>query len=1270
MHQGTAPRALLVALALVLFVACEVTEPAPEESFRGTVRVGLECENGFHHEELVPAADGSPEVFFSENALGAYRTSDGGRSFSRIYTDDLLQMPGITNGPRDRTFKPRRVRPIDALRVVLFADSGGVKVADMVFGSRDGGRTFQRLVGGTREGGALPPDLARVSVDMRSPVAVHRLDDTTIIASVLHEGWFASTDNGVTWRAFDDGKELLTDTVTGNRTVFVPHVRQGARSLYLQLGPRGWWLAEGNAPLRKLCNEVHDEPRLPCGTRAALGPGGRIAYAGEDFLAVSEDDGATFVRAPLQAAPPSLLAFDAAGRVHLIRETNASPPGTARWVRAELVQGRLVFDVVEAQAGEVPLRDFVSVIPGPDGAHALLARVEKPSPGVRRHLLCRFSEGDGALAALTPGSPASFEPGRAYVYARRNDMSRRGDRFTLDAKGRAYVATHRQVWAAPDHEAPLFDITPGPLEGERISFLYGVSLLGGVLHVAEDDDGRKTGGLSDETVVHQLNPGTGAKSGEVRPRVPTGYTAHVPVGWGRYLSGTADMLVTSGHNGSVIVEAPLSRVGGATVLPPYGRFGHDGTYVFATTRVPVEGVTRIGRIDVARERVDLASCDTPGRRCWSYPGEVAALSTDHHGRLYVVDALRGQVLRRSFDAPDETPWTVVGEGFMHPTDLQVRDVGDATRVYVLDGDVFVFEADDARPARRGNEGAPVTLGFREGEATGAENLAQEASYLPDGVEVHSSCRTSRAGYCVLRGTFRPRLATSGASIGGLPARVLAENFTEVRLGWPEGLAPGAHEAVLPRVDPGSPPLRVQVTLLADERARLFDLRPERLGLPRHGQLGGVVGGETWVGALATQWTVQGDSTGLIPSPARLELKAVLDTPGLTPLGLGLRERWFDTRDYDAGTDVPRVHVSGEAAFVSLRALVQDPRTGNWSPPTSFTVRVLRAVRNVPDTGSPFEVVELPALVLADTAGLEGRIEGLTAVGGVPVVATYDTGARLFRVHALEGSTWREVWRSGSTGLTALAARDALYVYAQSASAPPSVARLGLSLDADAVQVALAGPYSLTGVLPRGIRLTGTAEGDGLFVAERTDGVHAVLRVGAGTDSVETLALVDPSLPGVGEVYTESPDLLPLPGLSAVTLFDGRPVLALARRTGDARTLRVAHWTGSGWALGDELLVGSSVSLCVGAVQTRREGEGCSLALYDGRATHGCGPLSCEVRSSTWTPRPGTLAERVALIPTSTGVDVLFESVFPKPYLSPRNNLGDHEVQLARVRLAP
>ncbi len=64
------------------------------------------------------------------------------------------------------------------------------------------------------------------------------------------------------------------------------------------------------------------------------------------------------------------------------------------------------------------------------------------------------------------------------------------------------------------------------------------------------------------------------------------------------------------------------------------------------------------------------------------------------GFLYVVDRYRGHVARRLLDA-DDASFEVVATGLQNPVSIVVDHLASPTRVYVLDGDVYLVVPGDA-----------------------------------------------------------------------------------------------------------------------------------------------------------------------------------------------------------------------------------------------------------------------------------------------------------------------------------------------------------------------------------------------------------------------------------------------------------------------------------------------------------------------------------------------------------------------------------------------
>lgn len=94
--------------------------------------------------------------------------------------------------------------------------------------------------------------------------------------------------------------------------------------------------------------------------------------------------------------------------------------------------------------------------------------------------------------------------------------------------------------------------------------------------------------------------------------------------------------------------------------------------------------------------------------CYPAPdGHVSALGlSERSGHIYALLDAPGQLLRRPIDAA-EAPWELVVEALVHPVDLAILDTREDTRVFILDGDVWL-----AIPPDPGRPGLPLRRSYR------------------------------------------------------------------------------------------------------------------------------------------------------------------------------------------------------------------------------------------------------------------------------------------------------------------------------------------------------------------------------------------------------------------------------------------------------------------------------------------------------------------------------------------------------------------------------
>jgi len=377
-------------------------------------------------------------------------------------------------------------------------------------------------------------------------------------------------------------------------------------------------------------------------------------------------------------------------------------------------------------AGDVDDLQLIDATAATQGALVLRTT---PSSKFGQNLVCRV-EAVGEVAPLLTGTPTTFEAGRLYLHARRGRWSDMFDRMALQDDGQAYIASWRDFVGGVPPNNVLWNVQETYGDTATIS---GVTSNDG-LKLLVNAFGERT----DVPDLHVLDvaPGLGLPfSDTVFSTAPRDGFAAQPFGWVSAVSSIDDQLLYATTLGTWPSRAKSWRPEGRRAIPGIAVSTAFGMALTKSTVGPavqpdgdgISWVTGIGLVPLLDGSLPEANpCGVvavEGADCLVYPGEATAMSMDMDGFVYVVDGPRGQVLRKKVG---DAAWSLVASHLMHPADIAIRQVNGHTLVYILDGDIWVFEPSSQVAMRQSAASmAPYDVAL----ADPAESVVDDASIV-------------------------------------------------------------------------------------------------------------------------------------------------------------------------------------------------------------------------------------------------------------------------------------------------------------------------------------------------------------------------------------------------------------------------------------------------------------------------------------------------------------------------------------------------------------
>ncbi|MEZ4461514.1 MAG: hypothetical protein R3E66_17700 [bacterium] len=658
------------------------------------VTLNVACENGFDVEKLHANAQG----LWATNNRGVYHSEDNGQTWQRFYDPAPF---GLMEPDRAR-------RPFPWQQFYAVSDSSWIlgtynevlaRVPNIIALTEDGGESY-----------AVGVNVAETLNYQGVDCTLWNLSDGRVVFQYL-QNWYLTTDGGAT-------AQFLASTLKNDgRAVFYPYnpyrPDDGVPKVHYAADVEDARPICPSGPAleayKKVCETGTGECTnyLPDGCFGGPLPGA-VSSSGAYAVAVDRRimwwDGAAWQFQLLPNEQPIVGVVDmwwAGGDLWVkYLDSQTSDPQTYSTFRiAGAVGGERQLQKVAFASGG--LTDLQLIDAGGLSQGALVLRTT-PSAKYAQNLVCRIAE--GTTAELHTGTPTTFEPGKLYLHARRGRWSDMFDRFALQDDGHAYIASWRDFIGGVPPNNVLWNIQD--MWGDTAT-LSGVTTNDG-LKVLLNAFGERT----DTPDLHLIDiaPGLGLPFGDtvftVAPRDGFGPQ---PFGWVSAVSTIGDQMLFGTTLGTwprrAATWTPAGRrpIPGVAVSTPFGS---------ALTKSDI-GPTAVG--DVANVRwvtgigvVSLLDGELPEQNpcgvepveaadCLVYPGEATAMSMDGDGYVYVVDGPRGQVLRKRAGDVD---WVLVASHLMHPADIAIRQDNGRTRVYVLDGDVWVFEPSSEVAVRR------------------------------------------------------------------------------------------------------------------------------------------------------------------------------------------------------------------------------------------------------------------------------------------------------------------------------------------------------------------------------------------------------------------------------------------------------------------------------------------------------------------------------------------------------------------------------------------
>lgn len=680
---------ICVCLLVLFILGCDEDGSPPrvtDVKFEVT-ELGVSCENGFDLESLAVAQAGE---LWGTNDRGVYRSVDDGRTFHRFYDPKPFEL-----------FEPDRATRPFPWQQLYMADGD-----TWILGTRnDVLPTMPNVVALTEDGGQtyhIGASLAEPLTYKGRAGAQWPLDDGRVLFQFLGH-WYLTEDGGTT------AVLVKANYKSAGTHVFYYHDPYNPSA-----GVPMAHYAPDVETARPICpsGPVMEAFLKACDPGAGTGctnylPQGCFgpvvgAVRSDGAHAVTLDrrvlwwDGTAWNfqllpagDATVQVADMWFVGDDLWVDVLETPRVEAKRHVTYRVVGA--VGGAKVLEKIVFRAGDVLYASLVNVTTSGDDVRVLLNTT--PTVKNAQNLVCTVGA-SRAVAPLLTGTPATFEPGRLYLHARRDRWSDMFDRMALQSDGHAYVAAWRRLLGSVPPAEPMWNVQEKFAATATIS---GVTTHDG-LKIYVNAFGERTD-LADLHVL-EVAPLLGIPYSDDLFRVaPSAGRPSIPMHWVSAFSTIEDELLFGGIAGSWPARAatwtPEGRrpIHGLAVATPAGialtksKAGPE----LKMFEGSLQWVTGIGLISLVEGSLpegspcglELVESDT----CLVYKGEATAMGMDWEGFVYVVDGPRGEVHRRKLGGA----WEKVAVGLMHPADIVIRQRDSKTLVYVLDGDIWVFE---------------------------------------------------------------------------------------------------------------------------------------------------------------------------------------------------------------------------------------------------------------------------------------------------------------------------------------------------------------------------------------------------------------------------------------------------------------------------------------------------------------------------------------------------------------------------------------------------
>ncbi|MCC6624449.1 MAG: hypothetical protein IT385_24585 [Deltaproteobacteria bacterium] len=491
--------------------------------------------------------------------------------------------------------------------------------------------------------------------------------------------------------------------------------------------------------------------------------------------------------------------------------------------------------------------------------------------------------------------------------------------------------------------------------------------------------------------------------------------------------------------------------------------------------------------------------------------------------------------------------------------------------------------------------------------------------------------------------------------------------------WFEALPQGRHT-----VSAGFAGKQVDVVVerVAYDTRHHGQLQPDGIGMPRHRQGIGRLGGQAFALLRASAWRrPAGPTAELVPGIPEIGLYASAPRAGDGPFHPG---QAFDRaargglpdRDYDASLDLPRLVEGGEVLYSVVRAMKVTIEPDLQGVPTvtrvdkvipmTATVAVHQRDESGEVTASPFGSVVIPGGASDGRmtgAGLSGdhlwvamAAGGETWVAGGPVDAPVSASSR----GKLDGE-----WEAHPLG------DDILFLQAGDDDGPVALRHAGFDLEGALVTIADVG-LALDGVDAARV-LAWRVEDDGevLLALRMDDGDERVASWSAGGSALVPLATLPADLPGVGATYDGTHTRY---GVADLIRHEGELIVALAAGADEDRPgLWLARLDDEGAALTRELAsVEADRVRCLGPYP--HQAGACGEAGQILTNTQGCTLLACPKLQRLWLPQEGGAVEEARLAIDDDGLEVSYSVRFPEGWS--RDTLDRGRIRTAVFRMDP